>query len=68
LNLQKTSSALRFALSTGKQPFRNSNPYHSETSLCQKCKGPKCFRFRQVPFHIGNEVRILGAARVFRYR
>lgn len=66
LNLQKTSSALRFAQSMGKQPYRNSNPYHSETSLYQKCKG--LFRFWQVPFHIGTEVRILGAARVFRYR
>jgi len=32
LNLQKTSSAIRFDQSMGK-PFRNSNPYHSETSL-----------------------------------
>lgn len=60
LNLQKTSSALHFAQSIGKQPFRTSNPYHSETGLYQKCKGPKLFRFRQVPFHIGTKVRILG--------
>jgi len=66
LNLQKTSSAVRFAQSMGKQPFRTSNPYHSEAGLYQKCKGPKLFCFRQVPFHIGTEVRILRAARVCR--
>jgi len=63
LNLQKTSSALHFAQSIGKQPFRTSNPYHSETGLYQKCKGPKLFPFRQVPFHIGTKVRILGLQR-----
>ena len=67
LNLQKTSTALRFAQSMGKRPFRTSNPYHSEAGLYQKCKGPKLFRFRQVPFHIGTVVRIFGAARVCRY-
>jgi hypothetical protein len=66
LYIQKTSSALRFAQSMGKQPYRNSNPYHSETSLYQKWKG--LFRFRQIPLHIGTEVRILGFTGVFRYR